>query len=143
MKSMNRKKSLSMINLRHAIDLSEFKKNSSFTAFNENLSTISSSNSLKQNKILEEIIQQKCQTQQMDINAYKKRWFLLIILVLNLTISFAQWLQFCIISNSIEKIFNIDSDTVNFTSLVFMLAYCMLFIPVAFYCENHVRINLI
>lgn len=140
MKSLNRKKSISMINLRPAIGISELKKNNSLVSLKHgNSTTFSSSTSLKQSKLLEEIIQQKCQTQTMEISVSKKRWFLLTILVLNLTMSFAQWLQFCIISNSIERVFDIDSDTVNMTSLIFMLVYSVLFIPVAFYCENHVR----
>ncbi len=133
-----------MINLQATKELSELRKNRSLQSFyeiNGKLSQLSSKISLNQpNKVIEQIIEKNYQFHSIELTVYKIRWFMLIILILNITFSFAQWLQFCIVANSIETFYNIDQETINLTSLIFMFVYCLLFIPIAFYCENHVRI---
>lgn len=138
-----RKKSISLTNLQATKDLLQLRKNKSLQSFyetNGKLSELSSKISLNQpNRVIDQIIEKNYQLHSIELIVYKKRWFMLIILILNLTMAFSQWLQFCIVSSSIEKFYDIDSATINSTSLIYMFIYCLLFIPIAFYCENHVR----
>lgn len=139
---MMRKKSISLVNLSQHHEFQKLKKIHSlqlFYASTGKLPSTSSKISLNtHNKVIEEILQKNYQFREIKLNVYKKRWFLLIILILNITISFMQWLQFCIISNIIEIFYETSSDIVNLTSLIYMVLYSILFIPVTFYCEKHV-----
>ncbi|KAI9556829.1 hypothetical protein GHT06_016621 [Daphnia sinensis] len=54
---------------------------------------------------------------------YRRRWLMLIIFVLVSMSSAFQWIQFSIITNLIMKYYNVDSTTVDWTSLVYMVTY--------------------
>lgn len=137
----NRKKSISLVNLQQH-EVHKLKKINSlqlFYASTGKLPSTSSKISLNtHNQVIEEILQKNYQFREIKLNVYKKRWFLLIILILTITISFMQWLQFCIISNIIEIFYETSSDVVNLTSLIYMVLYAILFVPVTYYCEIHV-----
>lgn len=98
---------------------------------------VSSSSSLGTNKVIDDIVK-NYDCNEIKLNLYKKRWFLLILIILSLTVSSFQWLQFCIVSNVIELYYQTSTDVINLTSLIFMLIYCLMFIPIICYCEKHV-----
>ncbi|KAK9692493.1 Major Facilitator Superfamily [Popillia japonica] len=66
---------------------------------------------------------------------YKYRWFILALFCSYACINFVQYLQYSIIANIISRYYDIDTFTVNWTSLVFMISYIVLFIPVSYLME--------
>lgn len=90
------------------------------------------------NKVIDDIVL-NYDFSERTIKAYSKRWFLLAIVILALTISSMQFLQFCIISNVIQDYFAVDSRLIDLTSILYMLIHFISYVPITFYlCENEV-----
>lgn len=88
-----------------------------------------------ENKIIDDIIL-NYDCSERTIKVYLRRWFLLAVITLALTISSMQFLQFCIISNVIQVYFQIDSRLIDLTSIVYMLLYFICYVPITFYFCN-------
>lgn len=104
------------------------------------LQLLSAENKLShsENKIIDDIIL-NCDRSERTVKVYLKRWFLLAITVVTLTISSMQFLQFCIISNVIQMYFVIDSRLIDLTSILYMLIHFISYVPITFYmCEQKV-----
>lgn len=93
----------------------------------------------RENKYINDIVL-RYDCSERTLKVYKRRWFMLCMVMAILTISASQFLQFCIISNLIQDFFGTTSDIINLTSLVYMLIHCLLYVPIAFYfCQKQVR----
>lgn len=94
--------------------------------------------SQSENKIIDDIIL-NYDCSQRTIKLYLRRWYLLAVIVVLLTISSMQFLQFCIISNVIQVYFEIDSRLIDLTSILYMLIHFLSYVPITFYlCEKQV-----
>lgn len=60
---------------------------------------------------------------------YKKRWLIISIFILYSFTSYVQWIQYSIIANILVKYYNISNDTVNWTALIYFLAYSINIFP--------------
>ncbi|XP_057374750.1 heme transporter FLVCR2-like [Daphnia carinata] len=67
---------------------------------------------------------------------YRRRWLMLVIFILVSMSSAFQWIQFSIITNLIMKYYNVDSTTVDWTSLVYMVTYIPLIFPGAWIMDK-------
>nr|CAH0103592.1 unnamed protein product [Daphnia galeata] len=72
----------------------------------------------------------------METKVYARRWIMLIIFVLVFMTNAFQWIQFSIINNLITKYYGVESSTVDWTSLVFMVAYIPLIFPGAWIMDK-------
>jgi hypothetical protein len=94
-----------------------------------------------ENKIVDDIILNYDCSERI-IKVYLRRWFLLAIVVVILTISSMQFLQFCIISNVIQVYFDIDSRLIDLTSILYMLIHFISYVPITFYfCDKQVSLE--
>ncbi|XP_070506527.1 choline/ethanolamine transporter flvcr2a-like [Chironomus tepperi] len=90
----------------------------------------------KENKLIDNLVL-NFDCVQRATKTYTRRWFLFAMITISLTISSTQFLQFCIISNVIQKYFDTTSDVIDLTSIFYMLIYFLLYIPVTyFFCEK-------
>ena len=88
-------------------------------------------------------------TKQMDVmlearepvqtKVYRRRWFMLAVFVLVSSINAFHWIQFSIITNVVMTYYGVDGQSVNWTSLVFMVAYIPLIFPGAWIMDKWVR----
>lgn len=76
--------------------------------------------------------------QETGVKVYRRRWIMLTIFVLVSMSNAFQWIQFAIITDVIMKYYNVDSDSVNWTSLVYMVAYIPLIFPGAWIMDKMV-----
>jgi hypothetical protein len=92
----------------------------------------------KENKLIDNLVL-NFDCVQRSTKVYKRRWFLFAMITISLTISSTQFLQFCIISNVIQKYFDTTSDVIDLTSIFYMLIYFLLYVPITYYfCEKQV-----
>lgn len=106
------------------------------------LQLLSAENKLSssENKIIDDIIL-NYDCSERTIKVYLRRWLLLAVITLALTMSSLQFLQFCIISNVIQAYFQIDSRLIDLTSIVYMLLYFVSYVPITFYfCNKQVSV---
>jgi len=85
-------------------------------------------------------------TKQMDVmlearepvqtKVYRRRWFMLAVFVLVSSINAFHWIQFSIITNVVMTYYGVDGQSVNWTSLVFMVAYIPLIFPGAWIMDK-------
>lgn len=94
--------------------------------------------SSSENRVIDDIVlHYDCS--ERTIKVYPKRWILLALIIFTLTISSMQFLQFCIISNVIQKHFTVESRLIDLTSILYMLIHFILYVPITFYfCEKEV-----
>lgn len=98
--------------------------------------------SSSENKIIDDIIL-NYDCSERTIKVYLRRWFLLAITIVTLTISSMQFLQFCIISNVIQVYFSIDTRLIDLTSILYMLIHFISYVPITFYmCDKKVSESL-
>nr|CAH0103593.1 unnamed protein product [Daphnia galeata] len=71
-----------------------------------------------------------------NTKVYRRRWLMLLIFVLVFMTNAFQWIQFSIINNLIMKYYAVDSQSVDLTSLVFMIVYIPLIIPGAWIMDR-------
>jgi len=94
----------------------------------------------KENKLIDNLVL-NFDCVQRATKTYTRRWFLFTMITISLTISSTQFLQFCIISNVMQKYFDTTSDVIDLTSIFYMLIYFLLYIPVTyFFCEKQVSL---
>ena len=72
---------------------------------------------------------------------YHRRWFMLFIFVCFSAGNSFQWIQYSIIANLITKYYNVESSLVDWTSIVYMVAYIVLIFPASHFMEKMVRIK--
>lgn len=60
---------------------------------------------------------------------YKIRWLVLLLFVLYSMSNAFQWIQYAIITNLISKYYGVDEAAVNWTSMIYMVAYIPLIFP--------------
>ena len=70
---------------------------------------------------------------------YRRRWLMLATFVLVSAVNAFHWIQFSIITNVVMAYYGVDSQSVNWTSLVFMVAYIPLIFPGAWIMDTMVR----
>lgn len=75
---------------------------------------------------------------EVVIKVYKRRWFVLFIFILYSALSALQWIQYSIITNIITKYYNVSAQTVDWTSIVYMLLYSPLILPVSYIVDKKV-----
>lgn len=71
-----------------------------------------------------------------QIKVYRRRWAMLSIFVLVSTSNAFQWIQFSIITSIIMRYYDVDSTTVDWTSLVYMIVYIPLIFPGAWIMDK-------
>jgi len=67
---------------------------------------------------------------------YRRRWLMLATFVLVSAVNAFHWIQFSIITNVVMAYYGVDSQSVNWTSLVFMVAYIPLIFPGAWIMDT-------
>ncbi|GAB0089507.1 feline leukemia virus subgroup C receptor-related protein 2 [Sergentomyia squamirostris] len=72
---------------------------------------------------------------EVAIRVYKIRWLILFLCLASITITYIQWIQYSIVANVVAKYYRVSSILVDWTSMVFMLAYSMLVFPVSFFMD--------
>lgn len=60
---------------------------------------------------------------------YKTRWIVLALYSLYCTVNALQWLQYSIIADVIVEYYQVSYTAVNWTSIVYMLAYVLTILP--------------
>lgn len=109
------------------------------TIYSLQLLSVEQKISSSENKIIDDIILNYDCSERI-IKLYLRRWYLLAVIVVTLTISSMQFLQFCIISNIIQVYFDIDSRLTDMTSIIYMLIHFISYVPITFYfCDKQVR----
>ncbi|XP_053670586.1 feline leukemia virus subgroup C receptor-related protein 2-like [Anopheles nili] len=68
----------------------------------------------------------------VQIQIYKRRWFLLVLTVLSIAISYVQWIQYSIVANIMAKYYNISAAWIDWTSMIFMVIYIVAVFPVSY-----------
>jgi len=88
------------------------------------------------NKFIDDIVlRYDCSERKLQV--YGKRWVLFVLSLIAITISSMQFFQFCIISNTVQLHFNVSSDSIYLTSLLYMLIHFIFYVPLTFYiCKN-------
>lgn len=64
-----------------------------------------------------------------DCKVYKRRWIMLALFVFYSMSNSMQWIQYTIISDIIEKYYNISGTFVEWTSMIYMVSYIFLIVP--------------
>ncbi|XP_069675450.1 choline/ethanolamine transporter flvcr2b [Periplaneta americana] len=67
---------------------------------------------------------------------YKRRWLMLLIFVLYSMSNAMQWIQYSIITNIIVKYYDVDSQAVNWTSMIYMITYIPLIFPASWFLDK-------
>jgi MFS transporter, FLVCR family, feline leukemia virus subgroup C receptor-related protein len=67
------------------------------------------------------------QTEQFRV--YKRRWIVLALYSLYCTVNAVQWLQYSIIADVIVEYYQVSYTAVNWTSIIYMLAYVVTILP--------------
>ncbi|XP_030752072.1 uncharacterized MFS-type transporter C09D4.1-like isoform X1 [Sitophilus oryzae] len=76
---------------------------------------------------------------KMDLPAtkfYKKRWIILLIYVLYSAANSFQWMEYSIIANIVMRFYDVDASDVDWTSIIYMLIYPIIVIPVSYFIEK-------
>lgn len=96
--------------------------------------------SSSENQVIDDIVlKYDLKYDETSLKVYFRRWLLLVVVLLSLTISSMQFLQFCIISNVIQEYFEVDSRLIDLTSILFMLIHFISYVPITFYwCDKQV-----
>ncbi|XP_052895912.1 feline leukemia virus subgroup C receptor-related protein 2-like [Anopheles moucheti] len=68
----------------------------------------------------------------VQIQVYKRRWFLLVLCVLSIAVSYVQWIQYSIVANIMAKYYNISPAWIDWTSMIFMVIYILAVFPVSY-----------
>lgn len=67
---------------------------------------------------------------------YKRRWVMLIVFSAFSMCNASQWVQYSIISNIITKFYGVELIAVDWLSLIYMVAYVLLFVPATWLLEK-------
>lgn len=72
------------------------------------------------------------------IRTYKRRWLILFIFMVYSMTNSWQWIQFSIISNIIAKYYDVSTLFVDWTSIIFFLAYIPTILPASVFMDKKV-----
>lgn len=72
----------------------------------------------------------------MEAKLYKRRWVMLFIFSAYSMSNAFMWLQYSIISNIFMRFYNIDSQAINWLSMIYFLTYIPLILPVTWMLDN-------
>lgn len=75
----------------------------------------------------------------VECKLYKRRWPMLALFVLCSMANAVQWIQYSIISDVIVKFYEVESFTVDLTSIVYMVTYIPLIFPASWVLDKMVR----
>ncbi|XP_065350394.1 heme transporter FLVCR1-like isoform X2 [Cloeon dipterum] len=79
-----------------------------------------------------------------EFRVYKRRWLVLALYLGYVVISAFQWIQYAIITDVIETYYDVPSIAVNWTSMIFMLAFVVTIFPATwFYNKVGLRVALL
>ena len=70
---------------------------------------------------------------------YGIRWFILFLFVMYSTSNAFQWTQLVIITNILEKYYQVKTLAVSWTSMIFMVTYIPLIFPASWFLQKKVR----
>lgn len=73
---------------------------------------------------------------QMETHLYKRRWLIVILFSSYSLCNSYQWIQYGIINNIFMKFYNVDSFTIDWMSMIYMLTYIPLIFPVTWLLEK-------
>uniref|UniRef100_A0A1B0C8K7 Major facilitator superfamily (MFS) profile domain-containing protein n=2 Tax=Lutzomyia longipalpis TaxID=7200 RepID=A0A1B0C8K7_LUTLO len=71
----------------------------------------------------------------LAIQVYKMRWAVLLLSLAAVALTYMQWIQYSIVANIIMRYYRVSSLLVDWTSMVFMVTYTLLVIPVSFFMD--------
>ena len=74
--------------------------------------------------------------QEVQVQLYHRRWFILFIFVCFEIGSSLQWIQYSIINNLVTKYYNVESSAVDWTSMIFMAVYIPLIFPASYFQDK-------
>ncbi|XP_044729454.1 uncharacterized MFS-type transporter C09D4.1-like [Chrysoperla carnea] len=77
-------------------------------------------------------IEDQKSTETISYRVYKRRWFMLFNFFAIFFINSAQWIQYTIIEDIVEKYYNISATMVNMTSVVYLITYLPLILPASY-----------
>lgn len=69
---------------------------------------------------------------------YKYRWVILLLFSISSTLNGFQWIQYSIISNIIQRYYNVSSELVNWMSMIYMVAYIPFTFPSVWFMNKMV-----
>ncbi|XP_049807266.1 feline leukemia virus subgroup C receptor-related protein 2-like [Schistocerca nitens] len=82
--------------------------------------------------------------QPTAFKVYRRRWVILAIFILFSMCNTWQWIQYAIVGNLIQKYYNVSSYAVDWTSVIFMLAYIPFVFPAsAFIKQKGLRLSIV
>lgn len=73
-----------------------------------------------------------------SIKVFKRRWAILLIYVLYSAANSFQWMEYSIIANIIMRFYKVTSAEVDWTSIIYMLIYPIIVLPVSYFIEKKV-----
>jgi hypothetical protein len=86
-------------------------------------------------------IGEKCfdDNEPLKCRIYKRRWLILFIYILFCFVSTSQWTQYAIINNVVSRYYNVKSDYVDWTAIIYMAVYVPAIIPAIVFLEKKVQ----
>ncbi|KAK3522356.1 hypothetical protein QTP86_007644 [Hemibagrus guttatus] len=73
---------------------------------------------------------------QMETHLYKRRWLIVFLFSSYSLCNSYQWIQYGIINNIFMKFYNVDSFTIDWMSMIYMLTYIPLIFPVTWLLDK-------
>ena len=70
---------------------------------------------------------------------YARRWLILGLFVMYSTSNSFQWTQLVIITNILEKYYNVSTLAISWTSMIYMVTYIPLIFPASWFLQKKVR----
>ncbi|XP_001607768.1 feline leukemia virus subgroup C receptor-related protein 2 [Nasonia vitripennis] len=70
------------------------------------------------------------------IKVYRRRWFMLCLYIFYTALVAAQWIQYSIIANIIQRYYDVSSFAVDCTSMIFMFYYGIFIFPVSYLSDR-------
>lgn len=83
-------------------------------------------------------VEKQKSTEIITYRVYKRRWFMLFNFFAIFFINAAQWIQYTIIEDIVEKYYNISATMVNMTSVVYLITYLPLILPASYVMNKKV-----
>lgn len=77
----------------------------------------------------------------LEIQVYKVRWLLLVLVQLLIVLSYIQWIQYSIIANIMTRYYRVEPRIIDWTSMVFMVTYILLVFPISYLMDNKVGLE--
>ncbi|KAJ8668358.1 hypothetical protein QAD02_010021 [Eretmocerus hayati] len=87
---------------------------------------ISVVSAVQRTKVLED---SKC---ELITKVYGRRWFILILYIVHASLITGQWIEYSIISNIVQRYYNVSALAVDCTSMIMMLFYAIFIFPLTY-----------